>query len=129
MSLNRYLFGKTIKVVYKKCVLKECIRSYFLNGSIFCLSIYVSVSKPSICVWKQIISVKWRNKLRINMLWINNINFDRSEKGCMLPTALGFLGDIGHCFVGGPRIFPRVAATMISKRFVKLGIIVYFWIL
>ena len=52
--------------------------------------------------------------------------FDRSEKGCMLPTALGFLGDIGHCFVGGPRVFPRVAATMISKRFVKLGIIVYF---
>ena len=31
--------------------------------------------------------------------------------------------------IGGPRFFPRVAATMISKRFVKLGIIVYFWIL
>ena len=30
--------------------------------------------------------------------------------------------------IGGPRFFPRVAATMISKCFVKLGIKVYFWI-
>ena len=34
------------------------------------------------------------------------------------------------CFgIGGPRFFPRVAATMILKRFVKLGIKVYFRIL
>ena len=41
------MFGKTIKIAYKKSILKECIRSYFLHGSIFCLGIYMSVSKPS----------------------------------------------------------------------------------
>ena len=31
------------------------------------------------------------------------------------------------CFcIGGPRFSPRVADTMISKRFLKLGIIVYY---
>ena len=43
------LFGKTIKIVYKNILLKECIRGYFLHGSIFCVGIYMSVSKPSIC--------------------------------------------------------------------------------
>ena len=37
-----------------------------------------------------------------------------------------------HCLcsvgIGWPRFFLRVATTMISKRFVKLGIKVYFWI-
>ena len=31
--------------------------------------------------------------------------------------------------IGGPRFFPRVAATMISKRFLKLRMKVYFWML
>ena len=43
--------------------MKECIRSYILHGSIFCLGICMSVSKPSICFWKQVISIKWRNRL------------------------------------------------------------------
>ena len=34
-----------------------------------------------------------------------------------------------HFGIGGPRIFPMVAATKISKHFLKLGIIVCFWIL
>ena len=31
--------------------------------------------------------------------------------------------------IGGPKFFRRVAATMILKSFVKLSMIVYFWIL
>ena len=31
--------------------------------------------------------------------------------------------------IGGPRVFPRVTATMILECFVKLDIMVYFWIL
>ena len=50
------LFGKTIKIVYKNILLKECIRGYLLHGSIFCVGIYMSVSKPSICFWKRVIS-------------------------------------------------------------------------
>ena len=42
------MFGKKIKIVYKKSILKKCIRNYFLHVSIFCLGIYMSVSKPLI---------------------------------------------------------------------------------
>ena len=31
--------------MYLKGILKECIRNYFLHESIFCLGIYMSVSK------------------------------------------------------------------------------------
>ena len=46
--LKSYLFDKKIyiKAVYKKSILKECIRSYFLHWNIFCFGIYISVSKP-----------------------------------------------------------------------------------
>ena len=126
ISLYRYLFGKTIKIAYKKSILKECIRSYLLHGSIFCLGIYMSVSKPSICFWKQVISIKWRNKLLIH-----NINLTGHRKSACCLRLLVFLEIwvILSFGVGGLRIFPSSAATMISKRFVKLGIIVYFWIL
>ena len=59
LSLNRYLFGKTIRIVHKKSMLKECIQSYFLHGSIFCLGNYMSVSKPSICFWKRSFWLTW----------------------------------------------------------------------
>ena len=52
--------------------------------------------------------------------------FDRSQKECMLFEALGFPDSLLRFDVGGPRIFARVAATMISKCFKKLGIIVHF---
>ena len=48
--------------------MQECIRRYFLQGNIFCLSIHMSVSKPSICFWKLVISIKWRNKLLIHKI-------------------------------------------------------------
>ena len=41
--LNSYLFGKTIKIVYKKSILKESIQSYILHGSIFCHGIYIYI--------------------------------------------------------------------------------------
>ena len=44
----------------------------------------------------------------------------------MLSAALGFPELLLRFGIGGPRFFPRVAATMISKRFMKLGIKVYF---
>ena len=65
------------------------------------------------------------NKVEEQVAYSQN-QFDRSQKECMLFAALGF-PDLLLCFgIGGPRIFPRVAATMISKCFMKLGIIVYF---
>ena len=67
-------------------MLKECIRSYFLHGSIFCLGIYVSVSKPSICFGKQVLSVKWRNKLVIH-----NINLTGHTKSACCLRLLVFL--------------------------------------
>ena len=47
---------------------------------------------------------------------------------CMLSTALGFPGDMSllRFRIGGPMTFPKFAATMISKRFVKLCIKLYF---
>ena len=86
ISLYRYLFGKTIKIAYKKSILKECIRSYLLHGSMFCLGIYMSVSKPSICFWKQVISIKWSNKLLIH-----NINLTGHRKSACFLQLLVFL--------------------------------------
>ena len=87
MSLNRYLFGNAIKIVYKKSILKRYIQSYFLHESIFCLSIYMSVSKPSICFWKQLISIKWRR----NKLLIHNINLAGHRKSPYCLRLLVFL--------------------------------------
>ena len=77
--------------MYKKGILKERIRSYFLHGSIFCLRIYMSVSKPSICwllvgYWKWAISIKWRNKLLIH-----NINLTGHRKSACCLQLLVFL--------------------------------------
>ena len=85
-SLNRYLFCKAIKIVYKKSILKGCIWSYFLHGSIFCLGIYMFVSNPSICFWKRFISTKWRNKLLIH-----NINLTSHRKSACCLQVLVFL--------------------------------------
>ena len=86
ISLDRYLFGKTIKIVYRKSTWKEFTRSYFLHGSIFCLGIYMSVSKPSINFWKWVISIKWRNKLLIY-----NINLTGHRKSACCLKLLVFL--------------------------------------
>ena len=72
--------------MYKRGILKECIGSYFLHGSIFCLGIYMSVSKPSICFWKRVISIKWRNKLLIH-----NINLAGHRKSACCLQLLVFL--------------------------------------
>ena len=74
------------KIVYKKCTLKECIRSYFLHGSIFYFGIYMFVSKPSICYWKRAISIKWRKKLLIH-----NINLTGNRKSAYCLQLLVFL--------------------------------------
>ena len=114
------------KIVYKKSILKDCIQSYFLHGSIFCLGICMSVSKPSICFGKRVIWIEWRNKL-----FIHNINLTSHRKSACCLQLLVFLEyeSLLRFGIGGPKFFPRVAATMISKRFVKLGIKVYLWIL
>ena len=85
-SLNRYLFGKTIKIVYKKSIFKGCIRNYFLHGNIFCRGIYIFVSNPSICFWKRFISTRWRNKLLLH-----NINLTGHRKSACFLQLLVFL--------------------------------------
>ena len=82
----KYVSVCYFKIVYKMGILKECIRSYFLHGSIFCLGIYMSVSKPSICFWKWVISIKWRNKLLIH-----NINLTGHRKSACCLQLLVFL--------------------------------------
>ena len=107
----------------KKSILKECIQSYFLHGSISCLGIYMSVSKPSICFWKSVISNKWRNKL-----FIHNMNLTVHRKSACCLQLLVFLeiwaiaiSVLAFRFgIGRPRFFSRVAATMISKRFCEI---------
>ena len=74
------------KIVHKKGILKECIRSYFLHGRIFCLAIYMSVSKPSKYFWKRVISIRWRNKLLIH-----NINLTGHRKSACCLQLLVFL--------------------------------------
>ena len=77
----------------------------------------MSVSKPSVCLWKRVISTNWKNKFLIhNIIW---------QKSAFCLRLLVFLETSLRFGIGGPRFFPRVAATMISKRFVELGIIVF----
>ena len=124
-SLNRYLLGKTIKIVHKIEYIKRVYTKLFFTWEyIFCLGICMSVSKPSICFWKRVISVKWMNKLLIH-----NINLTTWLHVVYSPWFSLRYETLLPFGIGGPRFFPRAAATMISKRFVKLGIIVYFWIL
>ena len=55
---------------------------------------------------------KWRNKLLIHVV---------------CGSWFSWRYELLVCFdIGGPRIFPTVAATMISKRLVKLGIMCTF---
>ena len=68
------------------------------------------VSKPSICFWERVISIKWRKKLLIH-----NIKLTGHRKSACSLQLLVFL----EIWVIAP-FFPRFAATMISKRFVKL---------
>ena len=64
----------------------EYILSYFLHDSILCLGIYMSVSKPSTCFWKRVISGKWRNKMLIH-----NINLAVHRKSLCCLRLLFFL--------------------------------------
>ena len=51
----------------------------------------------------------------------------QGTKKCMLSTALGLPKETSFCFgIGRPRFFLRVTVTIISKRFVKLGITVFY---
>ena len=111
-----YLFGN--KIVYKKGILKECIRSYFLQGSIFYLGIHMSVSKPSICFWKWVISNTWRNKLLIH-----NIHLTGHRKSACCLQLLVFL----EIWVIAP--FWHCCHHDLKAFFVRLRIKVYFWML
>ena len=62
------------------------MRSYFLHGTIFHLSICMSVSKSSACFWKRAISIKQRNKLLIH-----NINLTGHRKSAWCLQLLVFL--------------------------------------
>ena len=96
-------------------ILKECIRGYFLYGSIFCLGIYMFVSKPSICFWKWVISNKWRNKLLIHII---SLTGHRKSASC-LQLLVSALEDPGF----SQRLLPPWSQSV----FVKLRMKVYFW--
>ena len=85
-NFSEYVSVWLDKIVYKKSILIECIRSCFLHGSIFSLRIYMAVSKPSICFWKWFISNKWKNKLLIH-----NINLTGHRKSACCLQFLVFL--------------------------------------
>ena len=79
--------GKLImRKISIKYILKEYIRSHFLHESIFFLGSYMSVSKPLICFWKQVISINWRNKLLIR-----NMNLTDHRKSACFLLLLVFL--------------------------------------
>ena len=48
-----------------------------VERNISCFDIYISVSKPSTCFWKRVLSTKWRNKSlihNINLKVIERVN-------------------------------------------------------
>ena len=96
--------GKTVKIVYKKSISKTCIRSYSLLGSIFCLGIYMPVSKPSICFWKQVISNKWWEKLIFTTSVWQVIEKVHVVYGSWFSWKYEPLLSVG---IGGPRVFAR----------------------
>ena len=115
--LNSYLFGKTIKIVYEKRILKECLQSYFSHGSIFCLSIYMSVSKLSMCFSKRVISNKWRNKMLIH-----NINLTGHWKIACCLRLLVFLEiwDIAPFWQWRSQVFPKGCCHHDLKAFCEI---------
>ena len=96
----------------------EYILSYFLHGSILCLGIYMSVSKPSICFSKRVISAKWRNKLLIH-----NINLTVHRKSACCLRLLVFL----ETWVVAPfwhwrsQVFPKGRCHHDLKAFCESG--------
>ena len=93
-------------------------RSYSLHGCIFCLGIDMSASKPSICFWKQAISVTWWNKLLfVTSIW-QVIERVHVVYGSWFSRRYEPSPSFG---IWGPRVFPRVSATMISKVFCQTG--------
>ena len=96
-----------------KGILKECIRSYFLHGSMFCLGIYMSVSKQSICFCKWVILIKCRNKL-----FIHNINLTGHRKRACCLQLLVFLEVwvIAQFWHWRTQVFPKGALLLLKYR-------------
>ena len=82
------------------------------------------VSKLSICFLK----MGYFNLVEEQVAYSNiNVTDHRKSAYVVYSSWFSWRYESFFCFViGGPSFFPRVAATMISKRFVKLGIKVYF---
>ena len=78
----------------------------------------MSVSKPSICFWKWVISIKWRNKLLIH-----NINLTGHRKSACCLQLLVFL----EIWVIAPfwhwrtQVFPKGCCHHDLKAFCKIG--------
>ena len=75
------------------------------------------VTKPSICFWKWVISIKGANKLLIH-----NINLTGIERVHVVYSSWFSwrYESLLRFDIGGPRFFPRVATTMISKCFCEI---------
>ena len=105
------------KIVYKKPILKECVGSHSLDRSIFRVGIYMSVSKPSICFWIQVMSVKGRKKLLFH-----NINLAGHRKSACCLQLLIFLEiwvnfPFWHCRT---QVFPKSYCHHDLKKFCEI---------
>ena len=60
------------------------MQSYLLHETTFSLGIYMSVSKPSMCFWKQVISIKWSG----------------SETSCLFTTLIWLVIERVHVVYG-----------------------------
>ena len=108
ISLNRHLFGKTIKIVYKNSIVKE---RYFLHGSIFYLGIYMCVSKPSI---------KWRNKLLIHDI---NLTGHRKSACCLQLLVFLEIWVLAPFWHWKSQVFPKSCCHHDLKVFYETGYI------
>ena len=88
----------------------------FLHGSIFCLGIYMSVSKPSICFWK--FQISEGTSCLFTTLILQVIERVHVVYSSWFSWRYGSLLRFG---IAGPRFFPSVAATMTSKRFCEIA--------
>ena len=116
----------------KKSILKECIQSYFLHGSISCLGIYMSVSKPSICFWKSLFQISegtsclfttwiWQFIERVHVVYSSWFSWRYGPLPYPFWHSVLALEDPG--FSQG--LLPPWSQSV----FVKLCIKVYFWML
>ena len=94
------------------------MQSYFLHWSIFCLGIYMSVSKPWICFWKRVISIKWRNKLLIHSI---DLTGHRKSACCLQLLVFLEIWVLAPFWHRRTEVFPKGGCHHDLKDFCQIG--------